>query len=472
MDRRHQIELLLTSSTQVHIRLHLLAIDLKAQSYSLSLLILSSGACKNGEKEYFVNGSEVTFVPFCKKNLTKTLDFCIILLMFYPRQILPELEKELTTDSAVVITGMRQVGKTTLLNYLFDRVSSPNKAKFDLENPLHASQFDVADFDRILPSLADFGIDAKERAFLFIDEIQNLPLISRVIKYLHDHYQTKFFVTGSSSFYMKQLFPESMVGRKRIFELFPLSFAEFLVFKGVSRVRGGGWNGLAEKKLQVEQIRLGPLYREYMEFGGFPGVVLQPDTKAKRAALEEAFKSYFEKDVKTLADLGDRGKLRDLILLLVSRVASRVEINKLASELGVSREKIYSYLQFLEETYFISLLPRFSLSVDVSSAGRRKLFFGDTGLANFLGKASLGQLLENSVFQNLRPNHKLSFYHKETAEIDFVVDDQIALEVKMTASRRDITTLSQRASAIGVEQKHVLSFNWSGEPGVILVSDL
>ena len=93
-------------------------------------------------------------------------------------------------------------------------------------------------------------------------------------------------------------------------------------------------------------------------------------------------------------DPNDLVKLRDLILLLLQRIGSRFEINKLASELSISRETIYTYLAFLEQTYFISLLPKFTASIDRQAAGSKKLFLCDAGIANALGKISQGQLFE------------------------------------------------------------------------------
>lgn len=393
--------------------------------------------------------------------------------MFYQRDIVNQLAKELTTREAVVLTGMRQVGKTTLLKHLFSLVPSKNKAFFDFENPLDTKDFEKIDFDGILDGLVERGINKKERAYLFIDEIQNLPIISRVAKYLIDHYETKFFLTGSSSFYIKNLFPESMAGRKTIFELFPLTFSEFLVFKEIKRFSLPKDLILkAKEKNEVQNIRMEPLYKEYMTHGGFPAVVLENDPQRKKTLLEGIFQSYFEKDVKTLSDLKDRSKLRDLIFLLVSRVGGRVEIEKIASELGTTRTTIYSYLEFLEATYFLKLLPRFSRSLDRSRAGRKKVFFTDTGLASFLGQLSAGQIFENSLFQTFRPNHNLSFYRREKTEIDFILDSKIALEAKIFCSKRDIYELGQRAKALKIKEYFVACLRWSPEEKAILATDL
>jgi len=211
-----------------------------------------------------------------------------------------------------------------------------------------------------------------------------------------------------------------------------------------------------------------------LEFRGFPIVVLEKSAQRKNRLLEGIFKSYFEVDVKNLADFKDISKLRDLILLLIPRLGSNVEITKLASELSLARETIHSYLSFLEQTYFIFLLPRFSKSIDRQTAGRKKVFFCDTGLANFLGQASLEQLFENNVFQILRPDHKkLHFYCKKNgSEIDFIVDDSVALEAKLSASQRDVFNLLRRYQQIGLEEGYVVTPNYSDREEVILAMDL
>src|SRR5438477_4785634 len=120
------------------------------------------------------------------------------MIMFITRDIVPNLEQELGKKDATVITGMRRVGKTTLMTYLFDKITSKNKYIFDLGNPLHRHVFEEENYDNIWNNLAQYGIINKEKAYLFIDEIQNLPEISTVIKYLYDHFDVKCVLTGSS----------------------------------------------------------------------------------------------------------------------------------------------------------------------------------------------------------------------------------------------------------------------------------
>ncbi len=292
--------------------------------------------------------------------------------MFDPRKILSQLENELETKEIIIITGMRQVGKTTLLKYLFSKVNSKNKVLLDLENPLHRKIFEEENFDNVWKNLAQFNVFNDKKAYIFIDEAQNLPHISQVVKYLYDHWLVKVFLTGSSSYYLKNLFPESLAGRKLVFELFPLTFEEFLIFKNEKKHFPLTFSKKAKNKNKISYEKYIKYYQEFMEFGGLPAVVLEENPQRKKRLLEEIFKSYFEKDVKTLSDFKNLGKLRDLILLLIPRIASKIDITKISSELSLSHETIYTYLLFLEQTYFVSILPKFSKSLDRQIAGGKK----------------------------------------------------------------------------------------------------
>jgi predicted AAA+ superfamily ATPase len=393
--------------------------------------------------------------------------------MLYERKIFAKLKGEIDKREILVITGMRRVGKTTALSYLYDLVKSENKVMLDLENPLNRKVFDEENYDSIWNNLKQFGITESKKTYIFIDEVQNFPEISRVVKYLYDHFDVKFVLTGSSSYYLRNLFPESLAGRKVVFDLYPLNFAEFLIFKNVNRREADTLREKAENKNKIVFTTLDPYYQEYLEFGGFPSVVLEESQDRKRILLSEIFTSYFEKDAKSLSDFNDISKLRDLILLLAPRVASRIEIVKLASELSLSRETVYNYLAFLEQTYFISLLPRYSASIDRQAAGSKKLFFCDTGLVNILGKVSQGQILEQSVFQNLRGKHNLTFFSKDGAnEIDFILDSKYALEVKQTPSKRDFSLLKKRGETLKVSESYIVSNRFSDHPEAVLALDL
>lgn len=386
---------------------------------------------------------------------------------------MPELQKAFEAPEILVLTGMRQVGKTTLLRWIFDQVKSSNKVMLDAENPLHRKLFEEENFDNIWINLSEFGITSQSKAYIFIDEIQLMPEITRAVKYLYDHYQVKFCLTGSSSYYLKNFFPESLAGRKVLLELYPLTWPEFLTFKGQKISQEASWKQKSTRKSKTRYELYHGLFAEYLRFGGFPKVVLAKNKDRKAKILSDIFTSYFEHDVKSLADVREISRLRDLILLLAPRIGSKLDITKLASELSLSRETVYSYLAFLEATYFLYLLPRHSASPDRRAAGSRKVYISDTGLARLLGELSSGQALENSVVQILRPHHQLSYWsNKRGGEIDLIVDDKTGLEVKVSTSSQDKTTLSKRADSAGLAESFLVSGRYSESKRVIPVVEL
>lgn len=373
------------------------------------------------------------------------------------------IKKYIDHKNALVITGMRQVGKTTLMRQVFDEVTAP-KIWFDFDNPLDMLLFEEIDYNKIFQKLEKATGANGNRIFIFIDEIQNLPEITKIIKYHIDHFNVKYIVTGSSNYYLKNLFPESLSGRKFLFILPPLSFQEYLVFtdKAVPEESNPDFNQIRMIQNRIEFEKRSMEYDNYLEFGGFPEVVLTKDIETKKAVLKNIFASFFEKDIKILTDIKDVRKLRDLILLLVPRVGKLLDITKLAGELGINRVKIYNYLEFLEGVFFIELIPKFSKSIDRSIAGGKKLYFSDTGILNIIGKVNDGQLFENAIANQLKSYGNLSFYNqRNTAEIDFILDKEIAFEVKINATDNDLKRTKFLAEKIGLKESYILSKNYT-----------
>ena len=236
---------------------------------------------------------------------------------------------------------MRGVGKTSLYLLLFEKIQNNNKVFIDLENPLEQRIFEEKDYNNILINFKEYGLNPLNKMYIFLDEIQAKPEVLRAIKYLYDHYKIKFFLIASSSFYLKSLFPESLTGRKFIFELFPLVFEEFLIFKDKRKKFGPSLDHKNKNKNHIFYERTRKLYDEYLEFGGLPEVVLAKEREKKILKLKDFFKFYFEKDVKTLADFSKTNSFRDLILLLAQQAGQRIDITKLSSEIGISRITVY-----------------------------------------------------------------------------------------------------------------------------------
>jgi len=383
--------------------------------------------------------------------------------MIIQREIYPKIKPYLFSKEAVVITGMRRTGKTTLLQSIYDDVSTANKLFIDLENPLNQKFFEETDYEKIKFNLEVQGLAFGQKAFVFLDEIQFIKNLPQIVKYLSDHYPVKFFLTGSSSFYLKNLFSESLSGRKYIFELFPFNFQEFILSKGEKI------NFPEEKKSISETIYnlLSRYYEEYLKFGGFPGVIAKKTFAEKKMALSDIFSSYFQLEVQQFSDYRKTTVLRDLILLLMQRVGSKIDITKLAAELGVSRPTIYDYLGFLENTYFIKLIKPFSRSQDATIRGAEKVYFCDTGLLNNMSKPSDGAILENNIFQLLRPQGEINYYQtKSGAEIDFILDKKIAYEAKTQPTTQDLKRLIKISRQLKIKECYIISQKFSILPKI------
>lgn len=393
--------------------------------------------------------------------------------MIYPRRLQKEISKYLKDPEVIIITGMRRVGKTTLCQSIMDKIKSKNKIYLDLENPIQQKIFEENNYDNIINNLQEYGLDPNKPAYIFLDEIQTMPEIPKIIKYLFDHYHYKFILTGSSSYYLKNLFSESLSGRKFVFNLRPLDFEEFLIFKNIKSKIPLTWREKDKKKNLIRYNLLKPFYEEYLQYGGFPQVVLEKSREKKEKRLQDILKSYIEQDVRNLAKFKEIKNFRDLILLLTSRVGSKIDITRLSSELSVSRETIYSYLAFLENTFFIYLVGPYTKSKDKAVSKSHKVYFCDNGLLNIQKQISSGALLENAVFTCLLKYGEISYFQKfNGSEIDFISQNKIGLEVKNTGIIQDQKRLIKIADHIKIKESYVVSNNFSDADGLIIASDI
>ncbi len=364
-----------------------------------------------------------------------------------PRRLFPELEEHLNQKYITVVTGMRRVGKSTALHYLLGKVPHDNKIYLDLERVENRFIFQQLTYKDVQIDLEIQGIDFSKSAVIALDEIQLVPHITSIIKYFYDTFTIKFLLTGSSSFYLRNHFSESLAGRKHIFELFPLDFLEFLWFRGentevLERFSMQPWQ-------QGIYLKFKDLYEEYLRFGGFPDVVLATTEKEKVRTLKDVINSYIDLDIRLVADFEVSGTLYKLIRLLATRSGTLLEISKIAAVLGIDRTKTTGYLDLLEKTYFIHTIAPFSRSIDREISKRKKIYFADTGILQQLAQTSSGQVFENQIFLQFFRQGEVNYYQKKSGqEIDFVLNQQMACEVKETPHAGDLTVLKNRASAL------------------------
>ncbi len=369
----------------------------------------------------------------------------------YSRVIFEELKQHLLKPQITVITGLRRVGKSTALKFLLAEVAHQNKAYIDLEKIENRVLFSENSYTTIEIGLKSLGLVLDNSCVIALDEIQLVPASVSVIKYLYDTYGIKFLLTGSSSYYLKNQFSESLAGRKRIFEMFPLTFREFLAFKAQPVLEVAALNEMPYNEFVYAKFR--HFYEEYIQFGGFPEVVLAETSSDKIAYLKDVINAYIELDIKLLSDFKMSNELYKLIQLLASRVGSKLDISKLSSISGINRNKVNDYLDLLEYTYFIHRVPPFTKNKDKEISGQSKLYLADTGILQILAQVSSGQVFENSIALQLKSKGSISYYQRKTGqEIDFILNQTIGIEVKETPDERDLKVLKYRSAELELKE--------------------
>ncbi len=404
--------------------------------------------------------------------------------LYFKRKIYEDVKKHMESNDVTIITGMRRTGKTTLVQHLLSDIDSKNKIFLDLEKISNRDLFSDKNYDNVILNLEQQGLNKDERMYIAIDEIQTLPNISSVVKYLNDHYNIKFILTGSSSYYLKNLFTESLSGRKKLFELYPLDFGEFLTFKNVPHksissitdIKNFNTHGQDSKHEfdAHEYERLKAYYEEYIEFGGFPKVVLANSREEKRQILEDIISSYINIDIKSIADFKDANAISNLVKMLAARTGSKLDYSKIGRLIGLSRQTVQNYISLFEKTYLISLVSVHSNNKDREIVKAQKIYFQDNGLLSALAQVDSGSKFENALYNQLKHLGEVKYFSlKDGREIDFILEyeanskvdsesllvssQKIALEAKETADEGDLATLHAISIKADVKKYSVIT---------------
>jgi predicted AAA+ superfamily ATPase len=378
--------------------------------------------------------------------------------MWYNRTIYASLQDHAQTKQVTVLTGMRRTGKTTLLKKLMEDSGIQQQLFFDLERIDNRELFSEKNYETIIYALQQRGIVFSEKVIIGIDEIQLVPNLPSVIKYLYDTYQIKFILTGSSSYYLKNRFNESLAGRKKIFEIYPLSFGEFLTFKEIPFVKHDDFTKQPFFSSEFERVK--PYYADFIQYGGFPEVVLTVKSQEKMDLLSDIISSYINLDIASVNDFAKSHEVYKLVKLLAARIGTKLEVSKLCVLAGLSRLSVENYLHLFEQSYLIRTIPVSTTNPDREIVKARKLYFMDHGIAGVLAEIGSGSKFENAVFNQLHHKGDVSYYSlKNGKEIDFILDQKKAFEVKETASEHDLIRATSLSKNLGIDQNFVIGRN-------------
>jgi hypothetical protein len=366
------------------------------------------------------------------------------------RPIVGEIYAQMERNKIIILIGARQVGKTSVLKLLIDKVRE-NKAQssifyFDLEKEELIEIFQS--YKTLLNWLKLQGADLDEEICLFIDEFHYIPNPTKILKILHDDFPNfRIVATGSSSLEISHRIKEALTGRKRIFHIYPLNFVEFLEFKKSPQkdilLRVKDMHSRIAKPILDDFVSD---WEEFLLFGGYPKIALTQGVEEKVKEIEEIYNSYVQKDIKAFLKIGNVYAFNRLVKILAVQIANLANFSQIGSPLKIARETLERYMFVLENTFIVKNLPPFFTNKKKEITKMHKIFFYDTGLRNFAIKdfkdlefrLDKGALVENGVLAELIKAttvlQDLHFWRTQAkTEVDIVLKDKgtlTPLEIK------------------------------------------
>lgn len=363
------------------------------------------------------------------------------------RNIFNEVKAHIFQEEVTILTGARQVGKTTLLKSLKNSLNIEGYInyyftleRYDIKTLLDQNPENLF---LIIPN------SSTKKIYVFIDEIQYLKNPTNFLKLIFDEYKEKIklIVTASSAFYIDRKFKDSLVGRKRIFHLSPFSFKETLLSKGHTELSQYVENGInSQTEIPIMYINiLKKEIEEYLVYGGYPKVVLSEDYNEKQIVLSELVNSFLKKDALE-SNIRKETEFMHFVEVLADRTGNKINRNELANICNISDETVQNFLYILNKSFHISYVRPFWKSKTSELRKMPKFYFQDNGLRNailndftpLVLRKDKGELVENLAYNLLRKHYapeQIQYWNtREQNEVDFILNKEIALEIKYSCS--------------------------------------
>lgn len=364
--------------------------------------------------------------------------------MFLKRFVFDNILNWLDDDEILILTGSRQVGKSTLMYLLIQHLLEQRKVASNNIFYFNLDERSTQNFFQNTALLIDFLNlkTEKTKKYLFIDEFQKIADAGSFLKAIYDlQLPLKIIVSGSSSLEISKS-KETLTGRKQVFFIYPFSFEEFVHFKNPELQN--------IKNFEIKQKDLKQLFIEYVAYGGYPRVLLENDITKKEMKLKEIYNSYIEKDIINLLKIDNVEKFNKLVYLLSNQVGNLVNKNEISNTLALNMGTTERYLNLLSGTYVFDYLSPYFNNPRKEISKMPKVFINDLGLKNLIDTKSLffrndGTIIENFVYNELKKLLGANLYYWRTfgkAEVDFIYNTgktTIPIEVKYTEKKPALT---------------------------------
>lgn len=389
---------------------------------------------------------------------------------------LGEITKYLKRREIIVLKGVRRGGKSTLMFQLMDWLLGKNSVKdkqlfylnledFRLSNDLGAELLEE------FLSLYRETINPQLHAYLFLDEIQNVPQWEKWIRTHYDQDKNiKFIISGSSSVLLSQELSTLLTGRNLSFTVFPFSFTEYVSHQGITMASADNiTNFYLNNKTNESLIK--NYFNKYMNFGGFPEVIKESNDDKKETLLAQYFEDIIYKDVAFRYKLREVKNIFDIATYSASNISQPLSINNIAKTLRLSPNTISDILEFLQSAFLFTCAQFFSYSLKTSLDRQkpRKIYALDNGfikVASVSFSKNMGAKYENLAAQKINQIYNGLFYWQEKKEVDFVVKskDKKFLSINVTFDDQ----IKDR------EKQGILEFckKFKQKQGIILTDDL
>ncbi len=397
-----------------------------------------------------------------------------------------EREVRLPTDTgkAITVIGLRRTGKTYLLYQTMQNILSDSGGPKELREMFYINFEDerlrdmkAENLSEIVEIYRKYNPDS-ETMYLFLDEIQAVDGWESFVRRLLERRDVRIFITGSSSRLLSREIASSLRGRSLSYTLFPLSFREFLRFKGED------FSG-REVLIEDERGRIKAYIEEYMEFGGFPEIVSGMERRdLKIRTLQEYLDLIVYRDLVERYGIEKTGVMKALIKVIVKNFGNRVSISRLNEMLSsggasISRRKIYEYFSYLEDTGFVIPIKKFSYSAIKSERSMSKLYVIDTGFPTIYGLEDRGRRMENMVAMELlrrksyrNPGEEIHYYLENSGkEVDFVISTggkaseliQVSYSVEDPyTKKREVDALIRASEELKCENLTIITWDYEG----------
>lgn len=334
-----------------------------------------------------------------------------------------KLDLPINTGKIIVLTGVRRCGKTSLLKLALSKI---HNLGVDVRHTIYISFDDerldlqVDELDYILQAYRELYPETElKKCYFFLDEIQNVSNWEKFVRRVYDNETTNIFISGSNSKQLGSEIATSLRGRTIQYELYPLSFEEYLLFNNVK----------LELHSDKNRSIIVKTFYQYLKEGGFPETINR-ESELRNRILNDYFVVLLFRDIIERYKVTKIYALKYFIKKLIVNIGKPFSINKLHNELKsqgirIDREYLYDVLGFVEAVYLGQRLYKFDYSIVNREMSERKIYFIDNGLLNAISyhfSDNYGLLLENAVYLWLKQKfgENLFFYNQKN-ECDFIV---------------------------------------------------